>query len=286
MVQSFGGSWTLLKLEILEKYLESYTKALKKQNFKLCYIDAFAGSGNVEVREYGTIIGSALRALDYQFDKYYYIEKKPSYLEALKDHINQKKTGKDIQLIQGDCNELLNTINSYPWKKAGWRGVIFLDPCAMELSWSSLESIAETEVFDVWYLFPISALNRVLPKHKAIPPSTRELITDLLGTDEWENEIYVESPQITMFDDTQSERISFNGITAYVIRRLHTIFQGVSSNPKILRQPHNNSPMFVLCFAVSNPSPKAIGMSLRLADHILTHTNPTKGKGEQYDRQE
>ncbi len=41
----FGGAWTEIKLDILEKYLDFYTVALKKQRFELLYIDAFAGSG-------------------------------------------------------------------------------------------------------------------------------------------------------------------------------------------------------------------------------------------------
>ena len=42
---SFGGPWTQEKLEILRRYLDAYTTALKNQPFDLWYIDAFAGSG-------------------------------------------------------------------------------------------------------------------------------------------------------------------------------------------------------------------------------------------------
>ena len=46
---SFGGPWTELKLAILKGYLNAYTTALKNQPFRLVYIDAFAGSGGVEL---------------------------------------------------------------------------------------------------------------------------------------------------------------------------------------------------------------------------------------------
>ena len=40
----FGGDWTRIKLSILEKYLDSYTTVMKKQEWaELVYIDAFAG---------------------------------------------------------------------------------------------------------------------------------------------------------------------------------------------------------------------------------------------------
>ena len=268
MDQSFGGPWTLLKLDILEKYLGFYTQALKKQRFKLCYIDAFAGSGNVDLKNYGTIPGSALRALDYPFDSYFYIEKNQEYLVKLEEHIKQKVTNKKVSIIQGDCNQLLHTINSYDWYSKGWRGVIFLDPYAMELNWDSLSSIAETRVFDVWYLFPISALNRILPKDGDITLSTKQKITRLLGTDEWENQIYFESPQITLFGDVNKERIEYRGIQEYVINRLESIFPAVCRNAKILTLP-NRSPLFLLCFAVSNPSSKAIELSMKVVNHLL-----------------
>ena len=45
---SFGGPWTQEKLEILRRYLNAYTDVLKKQPFKLTYVDAFAGAGLLE----------------------------------------------------------------------------------------------------------------------------------------------------------------------------------------------------------------------------------------------
>ena len=71
----FGGNWTEKKLDAVEKYLEFFTTALKKQNFKLCYIDAFSGSGNVTLKNGVVTDGSAIRALKYPFDMYMLIEK-------------------------------------------------------------------------------------------------------------------------------------------------------------------------------------------------------------------
>jgi three-Cys-motif partner protein len=52
----YGGSWTIEKLEILERYLDAYTRALKNKSFNLMYIDAFAGTGYVEmIREDRTL---------------------------------------------------------------------------------------------------------------------------------------------------------------------------------------------------------------------------------------
>jgi three-Cys-motif partner protein len=93
MAHSFGGKWTQEKLEKVGYYLQSYATALKNQNFRLIYVDAFAGTGYVslkdknenqlsllefeetEVREF--VSGSAKNALEVNppFDEYVFIEK-------------------------------------------------------------------------------------------------------------------------------------------------------------------------------------------------------------------
>lgn len=149
-MQTFGGAWTLLKLEVLEKYLSFYMNAMKNQPFKLCYIDAFSGSGNINVKDIGSIPGSALRAIDYPFDRYIFIDNNENYLKTLEHNITPKSHGKLLEFNIGDCNELLRSIHSFPWYQNYWRGVIFLDPYAMNLRWESLEAIAKTKAFDVW----------------------------------------------------------------------------------------------------------------------------------------
>jgi three-Cys-motif partner protein len=64
---TFGGIWTLIKLEAIGKYLRAFNLALSKQSFTRIYIDAFAGTGRCDIKHgEGTvpIDGSAKRALD------------------------------------------------------------------------------------------------------------------------------------------------------------------------------------------------------------------------------
>ncbi|HPF21816.1 MAG TPA: hypothetical protein PLC88_10815, partial [Syntrophomonas sp.] len=68
------------------------------------------------------------------------------------------------------------------------------------------------------------------------------------------------------------ERKSIDSLKNYIIRRLHDIFPGVADKALVLRNPTNNSPLFLLCFAISNPNKGAIDLSLRGANHILSHT--------------
>ena len=84
----FGGAWTLEKLDILESYLDAYTRALKGQPFKLMYIDAFADTGRIALpggeddnEIYDFTSGSAERAVkieDKPFDRLIFVEKEPA----------------------------------------------------------------------------------------------------------------------------------------------------------------------------------------------------------------
>lgn len=275
-MQKFGGPWTLIKLEILERYLDYYSTAMKNQSFKHCYIDAFAGSGSVYIKGVDeSVPGSAIRALDYSFSRYIYVEKDLTYLNRLEQHIRNKCPNliDSCQFIHGDCNELLGLINQYQWYRNRWRGVIFLDPYAMNLNWTALESIAATKAFDVWYLFPLSALQRNLRRDGRIAAANKKKISELLGTSQWEEAFYRTSPQGTLFGDVDLDKLPTDNIRDFIISRLKTIFPGVSENAKILRISGKNTPLFMLCFAVSNPSQNAIRLALTGADYILTHTD-------------
>ncbi len=273
--QRFGGDWTVIKLDKVEKYLDAYTTALKRVKFKLCYIDAFAGNGAVKLNDLESTDGSALRALKYPFDRFYYIDCKQENCQKL-DEIRKRYPDREIYIDCCDSNDALSTIHQYDWIRNGWRGVIFLDPYAMDLDWASLENIAKTEAFDVWYLFPLSALLRNLANDSgAIKDSNFETITRFLGTDEWYSTLYrpYSFHQTSFFNDEDDEetlkRVGADHVIEYILKRLGTLFT-VSDTPLILRNGRN-SPLFLLCFMVSSKNSRAIEIAMRIARHILTH---------------
>ena len=267
----FGSFWTVQKLDAVEKYLNFFTTALKKQSFKLCYIDAFSGSGNVTLKDGQVVDGSALRALKYQFDSYFFFDNDEIHCKALSEKTETSfplKVDK-VKIINGDCNEFLQGINQRNWYDDNWRGVIFLDPYAMELSWSCLEKISETKVFDVWYLFPFSATQRNLPRSGSIQQPNEKLLTKIFGSPDWKQHIYQESPQLNIWNDPDMEKIP-EGLKDYIQSRLAQTFPTVAPNPALLRN-EKNSPLFLLCFAGSNPNVKAMSLSLKGAKHILDY---------------
>ena len=278
----FGGEWTRQKLKIFISYLESYLIALKHQKFHLVYIDAFAGCGEIEIGENHRIPGSAILALlaREKFDHYYFIEKAPNKVKELDARITTQfpQMRSCVTVRCGNANEELKSlIRSFDPNKT--RGLLFLDPFATEVDWETLSFIAKSKIIDVWYLFPFGALNRLLPKDH-INERNANCIDRFLGDKDWRTVFYEPDPQLSLFDllenstdqsgeDGGVQRVNPNKVQEYVINRLKTIFPRVSENLKIFRNS-KNAPLFLFCFAVSNPSVKAQNLALRIANHILS----------------
>lgn len=279
--QKFGGDWTAKKLNIFTSYLDAYLIALQNQKFKKIYIDAFAGTGEIETSDgEAYLAGSAKRALsaEKRFDHYYFIESdesKASELEHMIDtefpHLKRFTT-----VYRGDANEKLGKIiNDIDWRFN--RGLLFLDPYATQVDWATLERVAGTKSIDVWYLFPFSALNRMLPKNGKYG-SWENTIDRLLGDNSWRTEFYKKDPQLSLFDlgvidggeeeDRLVKDASLEHIKEYIISRLETTFPCVSNNPRIFKNS-KESTMFLFCFAISNESVAAQRLALRIAEHIL-----------------
>lgn len=284
----FGGDWTTTKLEVLKKYLESYTTALKNQPFRKGYIDAFAGTGyrdgcrrdseNLSLllpdlakdEPQKLLDGSARLALktEPRFDKYIFIErceKRCSSLDELKQEFPDKAD--DIDVRQGDANQVIQDLCHKDW--TAHRAVLFLDPYGMQVEWSTIEAVAKTRTIDLWLLFPLGVgVNRLLKKSGDIPESWRIRLNTLLGTDEWYDEFYKITTTSDLFGNECEivEKASMEVIGRYFNDRLKQIFAGVVDQPGVLKNRVNN-PLFLFCFAVGNEPAK--GPALRIANHLL-----------------
>jgi hypothetical protein len=95
------------------------------------------------------------------------------------------------------------------------------------------------------------------------------LLTKIFGASDWADYVYREPLQQTLFDTPGVEKIP-DGLKDYIQNRLAQTFPTVAPNPALLRN-EKNSPMFLLCFAGSNPNEKAGSLSLKGANHILKH---------------
>jgi three-Cys-motif partner protein len=280
--QKFGGHWTEEKLNIFTSYLDAYLIALQNQKFKKIYIDAFAGTGEIETSDGEQhLVGSAKRALsaDMKFDHYYFIEADDQKADELRNMVNTEfpLLMRMVTIYCGDANDkLAQIVNDVDWRYN--RGLLFLDPYATQVNWTTLVDVSRTQSIDVWYLFPFSALERMLPKNGRYD-RWEDCIDRLLGDPGWQTEFYRKDPQLTLFDIfpdettiNQGERLVKDAdpehVKDYIISRLEMIFPCVSKHPRIFRNV-KRSPMFLFCFAISNKSSAAQKLALKIADYIL-----------------
>ena len=291
----FGGGWTELKLRMLREYLAAYVKVLKNQPFERLYVDAFAGTGYREVARAEPDIGffapelaedepqdffdgSARIALRVQptFQRYVFIEQSARRLaELLKLKEEFAELADRMEFVRGDANSVLQGLCGN-WNSRTMRGVLFLDHFGMQVDWSTVQAVARTQAIDVWILFPLGiGVNRLLPRNGKIPDAWRARLDRVLGTTDWYDAFY-RPARIKPLFGTEVRMVktgSFNAIAEYYQDRLRTIFPAVADNPKVLANSRG-APLFLLCFAVGNPSRRAQEIALRIAQHILGKDRP------------
>lgn len=273
-IPKFGGPWTQEKLEILRRYLDTYTTALKNQPFALSYIDAFAGAGMYidsdhdrgefeEFHEGSTKI--ALEISDKQFDHLVFIEENSERIQSLQELADQN-SDRDIWIIQGNANlelpKICNNMGSYD------RAVVFLDPFATEVSWDTVKAIAGTKKIDCWILFPLMATARMMPTGREPGRAMSNQLDRIFGGRQHWQQSYKDSFQIPLFGNgRQREREQGSAQIANIYReRLHTVFHSVAESRQTLTNSRNG-PLFELFFAAGNPNGSS--RAIKIADHIL-----------------
>lgn len=286
----FGGDWTATKLDVLAKYLSSYTTVLKKQkSLRKAYIDAFAGTGYRTLRHdedaHSTELlfpdlanpapqklldGSARLALKTQprFDKYIFIERSPErcrQLEGLKQEFPD--LSEDIRIELGEANQEIRKLCKKDWHSR--RAVLFLDPYGMQVEWETIAAIAATKAIDLWLLFPLGiGVNRLLTRTGKIPPEWRARLDTFLGTQDWYDEFYRVESKTTLFGGEEEHvvKATIETIGRYFNDRLRSVFPGVADEPGVLRNSAK-CPLYLLCFAAANE--KGAPAALRIANHLL-----------------
>lgn len=284
MGHSFGGEWTEEKLRILRGYLGAWASILNGRGFELHYFDLFAGTGNrhlagskvtlpgiepeVPARRYD---GSARLALQVEprFDQYVFGEadrEKVQELEALRSEFPDR----NIIVLPIDANEAITYVHDY-WDPRRMRGVMFLDPYGMELDWSSMVLVSQMTGLDVWLLVGIDmGMNRMLADGH-VDAAHEKKLTRFLGTESWREAFYKKTGQASLFgllEDEPVARVPVEVVQNFYLERLRSIFVEVAPKPRVLFNSRGR-PLFMLCFAVTNPSDRARKPALRIARHLL-----------------
>jgi three-Cys-motif partner protein len=134
------------------------------------------------------------------FDKYIFIENDEIKINEL-IKVKSEYPDRAMQSIieQRDANEFIQDYcNSENWKNN--RAVLFLDPFATDVDWVTIEAIAKTKSIDVWILFPVMAVNRLLAKDPEKVFS--DCLNRIFGTPDWYNYFYKEHSSNVFFGES------------------------------------------------------------------------------------
>lgn len=177
------GPHTFEKISILGDHLSAFAKAATKAPNRV-YIDTMAGDTINVLR--GTdqqFAGSAEIALGVKppFTHIRLFEKSANRAASLRELAAANPSGRDVQVIAGDCNEQMATVLAGLPNKAPT--FAFLDPDGFELSWRTVQLLADHKrayaeandkaKVEMWILFSSSGMVRMLGSNRATAEAQR-----------------------------------------------------------------------------------------------------------------
>lgn len=297
-MREFGGTWSESKLDCVEEYARGYLQVMQKQSWcELHYVDAFAGRGKQALKSgpssqelediFGSrseradteefLVGSALRALRASarsarpFDRFLFIDADEGSCRELQELVSSDFPAAShiVDVVCNDANmQLERYLDSVKWSNT--RALVFLDPYGLEVDWGLIQRLAATDACDVWYLFPLGGVIRMMTADGQMPNSWVARLDRLFGTHDWHREFYKPSSQKSLFggdDEVLMKDASTQHVVDYVRNRLSSAFTAVS-DAGVLRN-RKGAPLFALLLGVSNPSPAAQTAALRIANHLV-----------------
>lgn len=287
------GPWAREKLECLGKYLSAYTVIMKDQQHwceGYYFIDAFAGAGDAPLRQYGdpldaggqlsiaSVLESETSTIDYvkgsprvaleiehPFTKYCFVDMSETNTSGLADICQEYSQIREIEIVTGDANNAVRSIVEKIGltKRQNKRGIVFLDPFGMQLSWATIEFLARTEAIEVLINFPLGmAIQRLLPRSGKFDEDTRTNLTNYFGSPDWEEIVY--SEETDLFGDIVRSKSgqSSEKLVRWYQERLQGIF-GFSPPPRLITNTKGGH-LYYLIFAGPNET------GAKIAQHVLS----------------
>lgn len=220
------GYWSEVKLDIVRKYASAYSRIMSTQASirKHIYVDSFAGAGRHFSRRTGSFVpGSPLNALNVTppFSEIHLIDLHGGKVAQLRQQVGSRA---DVFVHEGDANELLlNTVFPRCKYEDFNRALCLLDPYALNVNWTVLETAGQMRSIEIFYNFMIMDANRNVLWHKpdTVPPAQANRMDRVWGDHSWAEAAYVERP--TLWGDTVGEKTRNEAIAGAFRKRLEAV---------------------------------------------------------------
>ncbi len=232
------GAWAADKHHYLRQYIGA-TRGVRAKFLPpqgkggAAFIDLFAGPGMLRIRDTGEIgEGSPLIALAHAeapFSKVVLCDQNAENAAALR--ARTISAASRVKVFEGDSNALIDEIAG----EVPRYGLNFalVDPFGLQaLKFATLERLAKLERMDLLVHFPTGDIKRNLEQYA----STRQALTEALGTSSWESELPLLTPDAGRLIEIFKRQLSTLGYGS----------QDVRSEPI---KNNRNLPMYYLVYA-------------------------------------
>ena len=250
------GYWSEIKLDIIRKYANAYSKIISKNKLTHIYIDGFAGAGvHISKNTHEFIPGSPLNALQVQppFCEYHLVDLDSAKVETLRELSSGQY---NVHIYDGDCNKvLLKDIFPRARYNDFRRALCILDPYGLHLDWEVIYQAGKMKSIEIFLNFPIMDMNmNVLRRNQEKAEETQVVrMNSFWGDDSWKNAAY--SSEGLLFGQEKTDN---DAIVCAFRKRLQTVagFQYVPQ-PMPMRNSRG-AIVYYLFFASQNKSGEKI----------------------------
>lgn len=257
------GEWSERKIEIVSSYAQAYSKILARQPYlKHYYIDGFTGGGialRKVTKEPVETTARRILAIEPPFAGYHLIDADQAKAAAMQ--VACKARANAIAHC-GNANDLLPPIFDTIRYRDYRRGLCFLDPYKILLSWDVITAAAKAGTIEVFLHFPTGDIQRnVLRRDQsAVDPDAVKRMNAMWGDESWRDAAFAEVPNLF---GTHIEKQPIDAVLSAFTKRLTSVagFKYVSQ-PVAMRNK-TNAIIYHLIFA----TPNATG--LKIARDIL-----------------
>jgi len=268
------GYWSEVKLNILREYCTAYSRILSKQDgMTHFYVDAFSGAGQhlrKGTREF--VPGSPLNALqiDPPFRRYVLIDLDQKKIDHLREQIRELDIQDRVELLQGDCNEILlqqvfPSIRFQDYR----RGLVVLDPYGLQLDWGVMEKAGRSGAIEIFLNFPIMDMNRnaLWRNPDAVGDAGIARMNAFWGDESWRTIAY--KTQRGLFEDITEKQSNDAVVRAFQLRLREVAGFAFVAEPLAMRNTRG-AVVYYLFFA----SPNRTGAKI-VSEIFRKHANRT-----------
>lgn len=195
------------------------------------------------------------------FTHYIFIEAADDRVAKLNQIREEHSSTRSIEIRQEEANAALLGLIRDKTFHAKSRAVVFLDPFAMQVPWSTIEALGRTKTVEVIINFPLGmAIQRLLTRSGEMMPGWESTLDEYFGSRDWREQAYEKS--VGLFENQVAKRRDAGKrLTEWYCERLAATF-GFVSTPRLVRNTRG-AHLYYLIWA----GPHKAG--LRGADHIL-----------------